>query len=140
LSGKNNFMNTTAILSITITALVAVVGWFIVHRLTISRDIKNKRTELIIKYLIEAYRKLENVSHRDNPNMQDFESAIADIQLFGTSRQVELAQKISMEFAKNKNVILDSLLADLREDLRKLLHLEQLSGQPPIIVRWKERQ
>ena len=73
-------MNTTAIISLILTALVAVLGWFIVHQLSISRDIKNKRIELKIKYLIEAYRRLENVSHRNNPNMQDFESAIADIQ------------------------------------------------------------
>jgi hypothetical protein len=132
-------MNTTAIIPIIVTALVAMVGWFIVHQLSISRDIKNKRTELKIKYLIEAYRKLENISHRDNPNMQDFESAIADIQLFGTKRQVELAQKIATEFAKNKTVSLNDLLSDLREDLRKLLHLEQLPDQPLIILRWKER-
>lgn len=131
-------MNTTAIISLIITALVAVVGWFIVHQLSISRDIKNKRTELKIKYLIEAYRRLENVSHRDNPNMQDFESAIADIQLFGSKQQVALAQEIATEFAKNKTVSLDPLLGDLREDLRKLLHLEHLPGNP-IIIRWKEK-
>lgn len=131
-------MNTTVIISLTVTALIAVTGWLIVHQLSIKRDIKNKRTELKIKYLIDAYRRLENISHRDNPNMQDFESAIADIQLFGTKRQVELAQEIAMEFAKNKTVSLDALLGDLREDLRKLLHLEHVPGRP-IIVRWKAK-
>ena len=72
-------MNTTAIILLIITAPLAVVGWFIVHQLSITRDIKDKRTELKIKYLIVAYRRLENVLHRDNPNMQDFESAVADI-------------------------------------------------------------
>jgi hypothetical protein len=133
-------MNTTTVVPIIITALVAVGGWFIVHQLSISRDIKNKRTELKIKYLIEAYRKLENISQRDKPNMQDFESAIADIQLFGTKRQVELAQHIAKEFAINKTVLLDPLLSNLREDLRKLLHLEQLPDQSPIILRWKEKK
>jgi len=124
-----------AIVPIIITACIAVIGWFIVHQLSISRDIKNKRTELKIKYLIEAYRRLENVSHRDNPNMQDFESAMADIQLFGSKRQVELAQKIATDFAKNQTVLLDPLLGNLREDLRKMLHLENLQGNP-LIVRW----
>ena len=131
-------MNTITIIPIIITAFVAVLGWFIVHQLSISRDIKNKRAELKIKYLIEAYRRLENVSHRDNPNMLEFESAIADIQLFGSKQQVELAQEITTEFAKNKTVLLDPLLGNLREDLRKLLHLEHLPGNP-IIVRWREK-
>ena len=117
-----------AIIPLIITALVAGIGWFIVHELSISRDIKNKRVDLKIKYLIEAYRRLEHVSHRDNPDLKDFESAIADIQLFGTKRQAELARDIALEFAKNRTVSLDPLLADLREDLRKLLHLEHLQG------------
>ena len=117
-----------AIIPLIITALVAGIGWFIVHELSISRDIKNKRVDLKIKYLIEAYRRLEHVSHRDNPDLKDFESAIADIQLFGTKRQAELARDIALEFAKNRTVSFDPLLADLREDLRKLLHLEHLQG------------
>ncbi len=50
-------LNIAAIIPLIITAVVAVVGWFIVHELSISRDIKNKRIELKIKYLIEAYRR-----------------------------------------------------------------------------------
>ena len=131
-------LNIAAIIPLIITALVAVVGWFIVHELLISRDIKNKRIELKIKYLIEAYRRLEHILHRDNPDLKDFESAIADIQLFGTKEQAELAREVALEFAKNRTASLDPLLGDLREDLRTLLHLEHLQG-PPIIIRWKER-
>lgn len=130
-------LNIAAIIPLIITALVAVVGWFIVHELSISRDIKNKRIELKIKYLIEAYRRLEHISHRDNPDLKDFESAIADIQLFGTKGQAELAREVALEFAKNRTVSLDPLLGDLREDLRTLLHREHLQGPP--IIRWKER-
>ncbi|MFZ2448760.1 MAG: hypothetical protein WAW37_20550 [Syntrophobacteraceae bacterium] len=128
------------IIPILITAAVAVVGWFIVHQLSISRDIKNKRSELKIGYLIEAYRKLENVSHRDNPDMHDFETAMADIQLFGTKRQVDISQSISREFAQKKTVLLDELLNDLRGDLRGLLRLEKLPSQSLVIIRWKENQ
>jgi len=127
----------TTIIPILITALVAVVGWFIVHQLSISRDIKDKRTELKIKYLVEAYRKLENMAERDNPNMQDFESAMADIQLFGTKRQIELSQEIAKEFAQKKTVLLDRLLNELRDDLRELLKLEKLPSQSLLFIRWK---
>lgn len=132
-------MNITTIISIMITALIAIAGWFIVHGLSIDRDLKNKRTELKIRYLIEAYRKLENISHRENPNTQDFESAMADIQLFGTKRQVDLSHSIAKEFAKNRTAILDELLNDLRDDLRESLKLEKLPSQSLLIVRWKEK-
>lgn len=132
-------MNITTIIPILITASIAVIGWFIIHQLSISRDIKNKRVELKIKYLIEAYRKLENVSYRDNPNMHEFETAMADIQLLGTKRQVELSKKIAIEFAQKKTVLLDDLLNDLRDDLRELLRLERLPHQSLLIIRWKEK-
>ena len=71
--------------------------------------------------------------------MADFESAMADIPLFGTKRQVELSQRISREFAETKSVSLDELLKDLREDMRELLQLEKLPADSLLIVRWKEK-
>jgi len=92
--------------SIIATTVIAVVGWFIGHQLSISRDIKNKRTEIKIGYLIEAYRKLERVSNSENPDRKNFETAIADIQLLGTRRQVKLAQDIAIQFEKDSKVSL----------------------------------
>tara|TARA_B100000315_G_C14233418_1_gene432055 strand:+ start:181 stop:579 length:399 start_codon:yes stop_codon:yes gene_type:complete len=130
-------MDMSILAPLLITAIVAIIGWFIAHQLSMSRDLKNKRTDLKVKYLIEAYRKLENISHREDPNMQDFETAIADIQLLGSQKQVELAQNIAKEFAKTKCADMDDLLKDLRQNLRKVLGLEELSSQDLTIVRWK---
>ena len=38
--------------------------------------------------------------------------------------QIELAQKVVIEMAQNKSADLDSLLEELRQTLRKELHLE----------------
>lgn len=129
-------------MSVTNTILISIVtglaSALFVHFLTKSRDIKNKKDELRIKYLIEAYRKLENLAHRENPSISDFESAIADIQLFGTDKQVQLAQATAHKFAENRTVSLDVLLEDLRDDLRTLLKLESLSSKKLIHLRWKQ--
>jgi hypothetical protein len=58
--------------------------------------------------------------------LTDIESAIADIQLFGSARQVALAESFAKEFASRRSTSLDGLLAELRDDLRKELELEPI--------------
>ena len=57
------------------------------------------------------------------------ESAIADIQLFGTPHQVELVQSLLTEFAEKKTVSMDALLQDLRRDLRAELSLSSVPAK-----------
>ena len=69
------------------TAVVCTVcGWFIGHNLSRKRDLENKKKEIRISYLINAFRQFENAVQKDY-NSDEFtklESAIADIQLFGS--------------------------------------------------------
>lgn len=112
-----------------VTAGVAILGWFVVNRLAVHRDRINKRHDLIVQYLIEAYRKLENASNRGvlaQEHERALESAIADIQLFGSPTQVELATGFARQFAQNYNASLDTLLAELRSELRRELALESV--------------
>ena len=112
-----------------VTTVVAVVGWYAAHRLSAARDRANKRRELRVQYLIEAYRRLENVSNRpiSNATAPDFEKAIADIQLFGTPQQVALAKEFAVGFAQAGTHTLDPLMNDLRDSLRAELDLEPVS-------------
>ena len=112
-----------------VTTVVAVVGWYAAHRLFAARDRANKRRELRVQYLIEAYRRLENVSNRpiSKATAPDFEKAIADIQLFGTPQQVALAKEFAVGFAQAGTHTLDPLLNDLRDSLRAELDLEPVS-------------
>lgn len=108
-----------------LTALGAVAGWFIVHVLENRRARESQRRELITKFLIDAYRRLERCAVRSggsDPN--DMEPAIADVQLFGSANQVALAQKFAMQLAAEGNADLDELLISLREELRRELRLE----------------
>jgi len=60
---------------------------------------------------------------------QPIESAVADIQLFGSVKQVRLAQAFIAEFAATRTASLDPLLEELRKDLRAELQLESVSGK-----------
>lgn len=95
----------------------------------------NKAREKQIEHLIEAYRRLEACSNRSYPKdgclakqeydarMKTVESAVADVQLLGSPRQVELVQRFAQKFAETKEASLDELLGDMRSDLRHVLNL-----------------
>jgi hypothetical protein len=87
--------------------------------------------ELRVKYLIDAYRQLESAGNRVDPSNKwpELESAIADIQLFGTPKQVEMAKRFATEFAENQSASLDDLLFNLRDTLRVELRLEPVESQ-----------
>jgi hypothetical protein len=56
------------------------------------------------------------------------ESAFADIQLFGSKKQVQLVEDFASEFSKANSALLDPLLNSLRQDLRKELGYEQINS------------
>jgi len=115
---------------------VALVGWFVVHWLNVRRDQRNKKRELRVQYLIEAYRRLEQSVDRPGRKRkkEDFESAIADIQLFGTPEQILLAVEIGTELATQGTVSLKKLLPELRRDLRDELHLKKTDTEIKVLT------
>lgn len=124
-------MNFELLIPLLITSLTTIFGWYILHKLTKKREQENKKKELRIKYLIDAWSKLEYASNRDK-NAQEFidyiEKPIASIQLFGTSKQIELAQKIAEQITKNQQANLDLILKELRDNLRDELNLEKINS------------
>ena len=76
-----------------VTAIIAFFGWQRVDNLAAKRDRTNKQRDLRIEYLISAFSKLANASWRDpkagSQYFADMETAMADIQLFGTDSQIE---------------------------------------------------
>ena len=100
------------------------------------RDVENDRRKLRTEYLLEAYRRLQNASHRggnEKAYYDDLESAISDIQLLGTPRQAMLAAKFAQDMARERIAYLDDLLLDLRNSLRDELKLEPLSENSRVL-------
>lgn len=117
-------------LPLIITSIVTIVGWFIAYRFSVEKDRANKRKDLRVNYLIDAWRKLEFAVYREDYDRVEFlEKPIADIQLFGNSRQVELAQKFANDMANNQEASLTELLLALREDLRKELKMSEVPNE-----------
>lgn len=110
-----------------VPAIVAVVGWFMAHQFNSYRDRVNKRRELRIQYLLEAYRRLESAANRPNKTEKqalDFESAVADIQLLGTPKQANATVKYLRKHASSGGAEIDEILQLLRKDLRKEIRLK----------------
>ena len=129
--------------SLLIPALV-VIGWFVTHLMTDLRDRGNRRRNLRTQYLIDVYRKLEEAArcraiNANTPQAAQLETAIADIQLFGTQKQIALARAFSQVFANAGGADLDELLASISNDLRTQLLLPRVS-EPVIHLRIKPNE
>ena len=125
-----------------ITAPLAVGGWFVAHWFSARRDRANKRRDMAVEYLLDAYRRLESSSCR-GPKQDEydekFQTALADIQLLGSAAQVKLAKEIAESVGRGSGdpVSINPLLEALRKDLRAVLGLADV-GEGIMIVRSPE--
>lgn len=120
---------------IIVTISLAVLGWLVAHYFTAKRDVANKRRELRLQYLIDAYQVLTNdVSHRKLTYERNIklENLLSDIQLYGSEIQVNLAKQLAIDVAAGIGFELDPLIKCLRDDLRKELNLKKIDGN----VKW----
>ena len=119
-----------------LTTGLALYGYHIVDNLAAKRDRINQQRDLRIEYLINAYSKLANAIWRDpkpgSPYFTDMETAMADIQLFGTESQIEKAKEVMDEFQRTKYGPVNELLRELRDDLRQEMDLSKIKGN----VQW----
>ncbi len=118
-------MNWQLLIPLLITTLVAIVGWLAAHRFSVSRDRQNKRRDIRVTVLLEAYRALEFQAQRiyDKESAPGFERALADIQVVGTPEQIDLAIKAIKQMGATQTVSLTELLMSLRKDIREELRL-----------------
>ncbi len=117
-----------------VTVIVAVVGWFICHRLSAWRDRVSKQRDQKIEYLIEAFRLLSEVTNHPRlheVNLQ-LRAAFAIIQLFGTEDQNTLIATFVDEMRKHSKSNIDRLLQNLRNALRQELDLVEIKDD----IRW----
>jgi len=109
-----------------LTPILGLVGAYFGYLWARKKERDAKRRDLKINYLIEAYRHLEGCSIRKPSEDIDrkMESCIADIQLFGTLKQIKEAQKIGQQLSETNECNPHDLLVELRKDLRKELGLD----------------
>ncbi len=126
-----SFIDWKLCFSVGLPAVVAVLSWFLIDKLSSKRELNNRKSEARIKALETAYLRLALSSNREltDPLMDDIERFVAEIQLYGTPDQIKLMGKMVEEFKKPNNpVSFDELLSNLRDGLRSELNLEKISG------------
>lgn len=124
------------------TALIVIIGWWVVHYFTTKRDRLNKRRELTIQHLITAYNTLTNdIAHREHSveRWRNLEKIVSEIQLFGSIEQVGLAKNLANDVARGEQLELDPLINSLRTDLRQQLELKKIEGNVTWL-RWSEKK
>ncbi|MDR3374803.1 MAG: hypothetical protein P4L98_13835 [Ancalomicrobiaceae bacterium] len=114
----------------------AISGSVVNHLLTLWRDSTKRREGLNIERRISAWKSLEraaflNVENFDleveNKLKGEFDYALAEVILLGTSHEVELAQRYAKEASEIGNAeALTDLLNELRAALRSELGLEKV--------------
>ena len=120
---------------ILVTTVLAVLGWITAHYFAAQRTLAAKRRDITLEHLINAYRVLTNdISQRklDDDRQKKFEDLLSDIQLFGSTEQVNLARQLADKAASENHFELDPLINNLRDDLRAQLQLDAVSGN----VQW----
>lgn len=102
---------------------IVVAGWFIVNRLEKNRDVDNKRLEkerdeynkmldIKLKYLVDSYMffalnaskppiNISAMTEDDKKRLRDMKKAIADIQLFGSLKQIKLCRNIVVDLTNS---------------------------------------
>jgi hypothetical protein len=121
------------ILNLGIPALIGVAGWFFAHWLTASRERKTQRRNARVTALEKAFMRLAKCSntHLNNDSAAELETFVAEIQLYGTPRQIELMEQLGKEFHNKASgtASFDPLLEDLRDQLRAELRPERQRGR-----------
>lgn len=88
---------------------------------------------------MHCYRILEKCCNQGNKFTADFEEILADIQLFGSKEQVEMARKVIIDMAENSHSSPNELLKSLRDELREILDLPPIN-QKILHLRAKDTQ
>ena len=118
------------LLQVMVSALVALAVVTATHVLTVYRDRRNRRQEQRIGYLVSAFRGLAKANNhpRLHEVADDVEQAIADLQLFGTPKQIQLARQFATDLGTTQVADLYELLNELRNNLRQELGREPVVG------------
>lgn len=122
-------LSPATVIPLAVTTIVAFGGWFVAHWFSARRDTRNKQRDARVQFLREAYKTIAAICDSNDliGKLPDLQSALNDIQLFGTPEQVELLGKFVSEI-NSGSANLNDLMAELRDEIRDQLSLEPLTG------------
>jgi hypothetical protein len=112
--------------------VLGLIGGIVSRMLGARRENDNRRREMRVSALIDAWRAIERAAVRLGPDeLRGLEHALAEVQLFGTPSQVEQAAEVAraMSDRDDEAARLENLLEALRGDLREEMRLGRAEGR-----------
>ena len=94
-------------IKIVTAVFIAVLGWVVAHYFTSQKSRNDKKRDLSIEYLTNAYRFLTTEVVQKDISLEGWaklENVIADIQLFGFVEQVALVKELADSMHKVENL------------------------------------
>jgi uncharacterized membrane protein YgcG len=117
------------IASLVVAVVLLAVRIFVMQRIQQRRQRENRQETERLKSLVVAYRALAgSFSPATGEQRHQLEEALADVVLFGTIAQVELAARCATALVRGEDVVYQPLIEALRSDLRTQLGLEAIPG------------
>lgn len=112
------------LIPVIVSASVVVLGWFVLNRLNWKKEIKQKRKDFRLKYLIEAYhsiRLIEDEGLNSYKSFLEFRKLTNNVYLFGTEEQVNEIAKIPK--GTTRTISIDNINKLLVKEIREELEL-----------------
>ncbi|CAG0986252.1 hypothetical protein MTYP_02031 [Methylophilaceae bacterium] len=117
----------TLIASLAIALVLLTIRVFVMQRVQQRRQRENRQETERLKSLVAAYRSLAgSFSPALEEHSSQIEETLAEIVLFGSLHQVELAARCAANIKRGEAVDYQPLIEELRSDLRKQLGLEPI--------------
>lgn len=117
----------TLIASLVLAVILLAIRIFVMQRVQQKRQRENRQETERLKSLVAAYRSLAgSFSPASLEHSPQIEETLADLVLFGSLEQVELAARCATNLRNGESVNYQPLIETLRFDLRMQLGLEPI--------------
>jgi preprotein translocase subunit YajC len=120
-------LSLTLIASLTVAVVLLAIRVFVMQRVQSKRQRENRQESERLRSLVGVYRTLAGSfspgAHGDGTQIEE---ALAEIVLFGSTRQVELAAGYANALVRGEPFDVEPLVRDLRADLRSQLGLDPI--------------
>lgn len=117
----------TLLASLVVAIVLLVIRVFVMQRVQQRRQRENRQETERLKSLVAAYRALAgSFSPATVENASQMEETLAEVVLFGSLAQVELAATCATALKRGESPDFQPLIEELRSDLRRQLGLDPI--------------